>query len=81
MTGMEQGRDRAPRPGSASDTPDVGETFVAGKDQPTAAALLAACRALGLQTWNVRTGAHGFVVPNAVYDQYAADQQATAHGI
>lgn len=78
MTG--QG-DRTPRPGSASDTPDLGETFVAGRDKPTARALLAACDALGMQRWNVRTGARGFVVPNAVYDQYASDQVAADHGI
>lgn len=73
--------DRSPRPGSASDTPDMGETFVAGKDQATARALLDACAALGMQAWNVRTGAHGFVVPNAVYDRYASDQASTEHGI
>jgi hypothetical protein len=59
----------------------VGETFVAGKDQATARALLAACDAEGMQRWNVRTGAHGFVVPNAVYDRYASDQATTEHGI
>lgn len=64
-----------------ADTPDEGETFVAGKDPETARALLEACRALGMQTWNVRTGARGFIVPNAVYDRYADDQQATNHGI
>jgi hypothetical protein len=64
-----------------ADTPDLGETFVAGKDQETARGLLAACRDLGLQTWNVRTGARGFIVPNAVYDLYASDQQADQHGI
>jgi hypothetical protein len=73
--------DRQPRPGSASDTPDLGETFVAGKDQATARALLAACDTLGVQRWSVRTGARGFVVPNAVYDQYASDQASTQYGI
>lgn len=65
---------------AATDAPDLGETFVSGKDQPTAQALLAACRALDLPTMLVRTTASGFVVPNAVYDQYANDQAET-HGI
>lgn len=78
MTGV---GNRQPRPGSASDTPDLGETFVAGKDAETARALLAACRALDLPTWNVRTGARGFIVPNAVYDQYATNQSDSTHGI
>jgi hypothetical protein len=64
-----------------ADTPDVGETFVAGKDQATARALLDACDAEGMQRWNVRTGAHGFIVPNRVYDRYADDQNITQHGI
>ena len=64
-----------------ADTPDVGETFVAGKTPETARALLAACDTLGMARFNVRTGARGFVVPNAVYDQYADDQQVAEHGI
>lgn len=64
-----------------ADTPDMGETFVAGKTQDTARALLAACDAEGMQRWNVRTGARGFVVPNQVYDRYASDQATTEHGI
>lgn len=65
---------------AASDAPDLGETFVAGKDAETARRLLAACRALDLPTLLVKTTASGFVVPNAVYDQYASDQAET-HGI
>lgn len=76
MTGM----DHITSMSSAADQPDVGETFVAGKDKETAQGLLAACRALGVATWNVRTGSRGFIVPNAVYDQYA-DDTAAAHGI
>ena len=67
-------------PLSRAETPDVGETSVAGKDRETARALLAACRALDLPTWNVRTAARGFIVPDAVYDQYAGDT-AESHGI
>lgn len=66
---------------AATDAPDLGETFVNGKDQATAAGLLAACRALGLPTLLVRTTASGFVVPSAVYDQYANDTAAETHGI
>ena len=49
--------------------PDLGETFVQGKDQQTARALLDAARALDLDPVVVRTVAHGFIVPNAVYDR------------
>lgn len=58
----------------------VGETYVSGKDQATARALLDAAAALGLPSLVVRTAARGFIVPDAVYDRYANDQ-AEAHGI
>lgn len=53
---------------------DIGDTFVAGKDQPTAAALLAACDELGLDQAVVRTVDGGFVVPDEVWDQAAKNQ-------
>jgi hypothetical protein len=65
---------------SGTDAPELGETFVAGKTPETAQALLAACRTLDMPTLLVKTTASGFVVPNAVYDQYANDQ-AEHHGI
>lgn len=48
--------------------PDIGETFVQGKDTPTARALLAAAEALGIDPIAIRTVARGFVVPNEVWD-------------
>lgn len=60
-------------PTSAAERVELGETFVSGKDQPTAQGLLAACRALELPTLVVRTVNGGFVVPDAVYDRYAND--------
>lgn len=60
-------------PTAASERVDVGETFVSGKDQPTAQGLLAAARALELPTFVVRAVTGGFVVPDAVYDRYAND--------
>lgn len=47
-------------------------TFVFGKDQATARALLDAARQLGLDTGVVLTADNGFVVPTAVWDQCAA---------
>lgn len=65
---------------SGRSEPDVGETFVNGKDQETARGLLDACDNLGVTRLLVRTSARGFIVPNAVYDEYANDQ-AAARGI
>ncbi|UQS95167.1 hypothetical protein Pam4_24 [Pseudanabaena phage Pam4] len=48
--------------------PEVGETFVQGKDQATARALLAAAEDLGIDPLAVRTVSRGFIVPNAVWD-------------
>lgn len=55
--------------------PVEGETFVAGKDQETARALLAACDEVGIDQAEVRTVNGGFIVPNAVWD---AAQQASS---
>lgn len=49
--------------------PEVGETFVQGRDRDTARALLAAARELDLDTLVVRTTGHGFIVPNEVWDK------------
>jgi hypothetical protein len=57
--------------------PVQGETYVPGKDRETARALLAACDERGVDQSVVRTVTGGFIVPNEVYDQYAATQ----HGI
>lgn len=56
--------------------PDLGETFVQGKDQATAQGLLAAAAALGLEPLVVRAVSHGFIVPNEVYDRAQAQHQA-----
>lgn len=53
---------------------ELGETFVQGKDQQTARGLLAAAADLGLDPIVVRTVAHGFIIPNEVYDR--ADELA-----
>jgi hypothetical protein len=58
---------------AAAERVELGETFVSGKDQPTAAALLQACRDLDYPTLVVRTVTGGFVVPDPVYDRYAND--------
>lgn len=55
-------------PGWMGGDPELGETFVQGKTQETARALLAAAEALGHNTQVVRAIAHGFIVPNDVYD-------------
>lgn len=57
--------------------PLPGETFVPDKSQETARALLAACDTLETNRQVVRTVTNGFIVPNEVYDQYAAE----THGI
>lgn len=56
--------------------PDLGETFVQGRDPKTAQALLAAADELGLEALVVRAVTHGFIVPNAVYDHVQAQHQA-----
>lgn len=57
--------------------PVPGETYVAGKTQEVARALLDACDQLEMNRQVVRTVTGGFIVPNEVYDQYAAQ----THGI
>lgn len=59
--------------------PELGETFVQGKDTDTARALLAAAVATGHDTSVVRTVAHGFIVPNPVYDHVLAERAGTAN--
>lgn len=54
----------------AGGDPEVGETFIQGKDQPTARGLLAAADALSLDRNVVRTVTGGFIVPNEVFDRY-----------
>lgn len=65
-----------PHPGTY---PEMGETFVQGKTQETARALLDAAAALGLDSGEVRTIAHGFIVPNAVWDK-AEETRLAAEG-
>lgn len=48
--------------------PEVGETFVQGKTQTTARALLDAADELGLDRNTVRAVTGGFIVPNEVWD-------------
>lgn len=48
--------------------PEVGETFVQGKTQDTARALLDAADELGLDRNTVRAVSGGFIVPNEVWD-------------
>lgn len=48
--------------------PEIGETFVQGKDRDTARALLAAARDLDYDESVIRVVGHGFIVPNAVFD-------------
>lgn len=48
--------------------PEVGETFVQGKTQATARALLDAADQLGLDRNTVRAVTGGFIVPNEVWD-------------
>ena len=55
-----------------SPDPEVGEVFIMGKDKPTAQALLAAARDLGMDTNVVRTVNLGFIVPDAVWDHAQA---------
>lgn len=45
-----------------------GTTFVQGKDQATARVLLNAADKVGLPAYVVKTAAHGFIVPDAVWD-------------
>ena len=59
--------------------PDLGETFVQGKDRDTARALLAAAEATGHDRSVVRTVAHGFIVPNPVYDHVLAEHAGTGN--
>lgn len=54
--------------------PDLGETFIQGKDSQTARALLSAAADLGHESHVVRTVTGGFIVPNDVYDK--AQEQA-----
>jgi hypothetical protein len=66
-----------PHPGNI---PEVGETFVQGKTQETARALLDAADALGLdRAAVVRTVNKGFIVPNEVWDQ-AEETRLAAEG-
>lgn len=52
--------------------PSEGETYVDGKDQATAAGLLASADALGEDRQTaVRAVTGGFVVTDTVYDHYA----------
>lgn len=60
--------DQVTTPGWMGGDPELGETFVQGKTQETARALLAAADDLGHGAQAVRTVAHGFIVPNDVYD-------------
>ena len=59
--------------------PEVGETFVQGKTQATARALLDAAVSIGVDPQEVRAITGGFIVPNAVFDAAEAvlnpDQQ------
>lgn len=57
--------------------PELGETFVQGKDQLTAQSLLAAADDLGLDPVVVRAVDHGFIVPNTVYDRLLAQHAGT----
>lgn len=52
--------------------PELGETFVQGKDRDTARALLAAAAELDLDPTVIRVVGHGFIVPNDVFDIVAA---------
>lgn len=56
--------------------PALGETFVQGKDQPTARALLDAAHDLGLDPIVVRAVNGGFIVPNEVWDTMQEQRQA-----
>lgn len=56
--------------------PELGETFVQGKDRETARALLDAAEALQLDPSVVRTATNGFIVPNPVYDRVLAEHAA-----
>lgn len=58
--------------------PELGETFVQGKAQDTARGLLTAAADLGLEPLVVRSVAHGFIVPNEVYDRAQAQQEQNA---
>lgn len=56
--------------------PDVGETYVQGKDQQTARDLLNAAKTLELDSIVVRAVNGGFIVPNAVWDTVQQQRQA-----
>lgn len=64
-------------PGWMGGEPDLGETFVQGKDRATARALLDAAAALELDPSVVRAVTNGFIVPNPVYDRVLAEHAGT----
>lgn len=54
--------------------PEMGETFVSGKDPETARGLLDAADAIGAdRKTDVRAVTGGFIVTDAVYDRWAAE--------
>lgn len=60
--------------------PEAGETYVQGKTQDTARALLDAADHLGLGAHVIRTVNGGFIVPDAVWDHVQEQQQAALTG-
>jgi hypothetical protein len=50
----------------------IGQTYVWGHDRDTARALLTAADVVGVPRASVRFNGAGFIVPDAVFDAYAA---------
>lgn len=67
-------------PAHMGGNPVIGETFVYGRDQQTARALLNAAASLGIEAQEVRAVGNGFIVPNAVWDTMQEQQTADAGG-
>jgi hypothetical protein len=65
-----------PHPGTY---PEVGETYIDGKDPETARALLTAARDLGVDPQAIRTVNRGFIAPTEVWE-HAEDTRLAAEG-
>jgi hypothetical protein len=59
--------------------PQVGETFVSGKTQETARALLDAADAVGIARAEVRSVTGGFICPDAVWDHLEQQRTSSAN--